>query len=161
MAITMRLDGIINECTKRVVQEFHVEWDDCYQQAYVIALEKQREYKETGDASFETFMFHQIYGGLRDYARRYLLREQTGGGKRVPMDDIETLEDFFDEDAISNKLMLEKLRASLDSVSRDILQCIEEGYTQVEIGEMLGISQPAVHKRIKKIAGYISGLEML
>lgn len=154
------IDGIITECTRRVVAEFHVEWEDCYQQAYLIALERRGSYNESGGASFETHMFHQVYGGLRDYARRYLIKEGTGAGKRLDVDDMASLdtEVYIDEDAISNKLMLEKVREQLDDVSRDVLDMVLNGYTQREIGEKLGMSQPAVNKRIQKIAGYISGL---
>jgi RNA polymerase sigma factor (sigma-70 family) len=154
------IDGIINECTRRVVAEFHVEWEDCYQQAYLIALERKGGFSEDGGASFETYMFHQVYGGLRDYARRYLIKEQAGAGKRVDVDDMATLdtEVYIDEDAVSNKLMLEKVREQLDDVSRDVLDMVLDGYTQREIGEELKMSQPAINKRIQKIAGYISEL---
>jgi RNA polymerase sigma factor (sigma-70 family) len=147
----MRLDGVIVECVRRVVSEFGVEWDDCYQQAYMIALEKEKDYNKEAGASFETYMHHKIYGGLRDYARRYLIRESSGMGKRVLVDDMASLdtEVYIDEDAIDAKTIFNRVGAKVDSVSRDILRMMIEGYAQTEIAEALGITQQAVSKRVQ------------
>ena len=53
----------------------------------------------------------------------------------------------------------EQLLAALESLSEDDLKLLTlyvyEGYTESEISKVLSISQPAIHKRIEKIAIFL------
>ena len=55
------------------------------------------------------------------------------------------------EIAAITSVMLEKFVASRDDIDRMIIEGIRDGYTEREIGQTIGISGVAVHKRIVKI----------
>lgn len=148
----MSLDATIVQCVRKVMIEFGGEWDDLYQQAYVIAMEKTNDFDPERGAAFETFMHHQIYGNLRNYALRYVIKESTGNGYRVQMnpEDTDSVVDF-PEDQIDARMRIDSLLEKTDSVSGDIINMLLQGYTYREIGEELGMSYQAVHQRVQKM----------
>lgn len=150
----MNLDGIIIDIVRKVHMEYGGEWDDLYQQAYLIAMQKIDGYDKEKGASLTTYLHHQVYGGLRDYVRRYIIKEGVGAGKRkhVELEDLKLhSEGGLEEGRLDAEDTIRYLLDTSDSTDISILHLLYQGYTQVEVSKELGISRQAVSKRVKKM----------
>lgn len=151
----MNVEGIVIDSVRRVHSEMGGEWDDLYQQGYLIAMEFIDGYDVSYGASIQTYLHHKVYGGLRDYVRRTLLKEETQNGRRVRLDE-EALDRVYlnasslDEQVIA-KLTIGEILASCSKADRGLLYLMLDGCTQAEVAAHLGISRQAVSKRLKKI----------
>lgn len=148
------LDTMIKSIVQRVCQEYSGEWDEVYQQAYLIALEEADGYEKGHGATFETYMYGRIYGKLRHFMERVVIKESLGNGHRLqatPKEMEEALTVEINEAQIDSRDRLRKLYKTQDSIGCSILDKMLEGYTQAETARELGLTRQMISKRVKRM----------
>ena len=125
------------------------EWDDLVSQAWLIVTERMGEY-EKGKGTLKSFIFKTIQYRLGDYVRRVVLKGLNMNGLRVHTTQYDgSVPDCTS--MVEARDVLDKLYAETTGVSGDILELMDQGFTQREVSEKLGISQQRVITLLKRI----------
>ena len=135
---------VVRGAARRAYHQYpQCEWDDLEAQAWLIVTEFIDDYDDTKGASLTTYLYNTLEFKLSDYIRRYVLKELNMNGNRVHADHYDAdIPDIAHQ--VEAKMMIDKIMESADKVSRDILQLTMAGFTQTEIGKMVGLSRARV-----------------
>ena len=106
---------------------------------------------------FSTFATSYIKGYILTYLNtNSLIRPVRHCGKFI-FEDVSLYDEEFiykntnEFSEVDFKSCLEDILNKTDDDTKIIIQMLLEGYTQIEIAEKLGFTQPLVHRRIKNI----------
>ena len=138
------IEAVVRGATKRIYHQYpQCEREDLEAQAWLIVTEFIGDFDASKGASLTTYLYNTIEFKLSDYIRRYVLKELNMNGNRVHADHYDAdIPDIAHQ--VEAKMMIDKIMESADKVSRDILQLTMAGFTQTEIGKMVGLSRARV-----------------
>jgi RNA polymerase sigma factor (sigma-70 family) len=145
------IEGILIAAVRSVYRKYpSCEWDDLVSQAWLIVTERIEGYDKSKGTSLSTYVYNTISHHLSNYVCRVVLKELNLNGRRIHVDGMDcNVSDCTSQ--VEARDIVEKLYAGVSGVSRDILLLMEEGYTQGEVAEELGISRQRVSKCIQGI----------
>lgn len=145
----LELEKLVRSIVRRVRMEVEdeLEYDELVSEGYLIACEAMQTYDLRKGAKISTYIYQEVYGKLRNYVSRDILKHQYGNGSRVDMKEAmgATYEDDL-ETAMDLQLFREKLTEE-DGMLFDLLK---DGYTMKQIADILGKSASYVSKRVSK-----------
>ena len=145
------IEAILITVVQRVRREYpDVEWEDLVAQGWLIVTERIGEYDKGRGASLSTYLYNTLYGWLRTYVQRDVLRHQNMRGLRVHV-DYEEQSVGTKEAQVDARMTMERMLTVESGVARDILQLMMKGNTQSEVAALLGISRQRVHEVLKEI----------
>ncbi|EMJ5513362.1 sigma-70 family RNA polymerase sigma factor [Clostridioides difficile] len=135
--------------------------EDLFQEGY-IGLHKATCCFDESKGKFSTIAFSYISGYLKTFTNKY--------AKKHYRNDIDSFEKCIYRDTYGEEIRIEDKLASNESIDIEsvhvIRSCIkrskikniqklvylrEKGYSQKEIGKMLGTSQASIYRRLKKL----------
>ena len=135
---------VVSGAAKRACHQYpQCEWDDLEAQAWLIVTEFIGDFDASKGASLTTYLYNTLEFKLSDYIRRYVLKELNMNGNRVHADHYDAdIPDIAHQ--VEAKMMVDKILESVDGVSGDILKLTMAGYSQAEVGKMVGLSRARV-----------------
>ena len=146
------IEALIKTVVRRVYYQYpDVEWDDLEAQAWLTVTEQIDKWDSTRGCSLSTYLYHKLYGNLRDYIQRYILKELNMNGTRDHIDYAEEIYGKEEGGRIEAKMTIEKIFDESEGVSRDILSLMAKGYSQSEVSEELKVSRQYVSQVLEKI----------
>ena len=123
-------------------------------------LLKCREAYKPGEASFGTYAYKCIYYKMLTYITKYnntiIKNEADSINDLITSEDIIFImeDDFSKVDGIYNDIL--KLVSTFDIITQKIVYYTLKGYTQREIGELLGIKERNINTRVYKLRNEIA-----
>ena len=123
-------------------------------------LLKCREAYKPGEASFGTYAYKCIYYKMLTYITKYnntiIKNEADSINDLITSEDIIFImeDDFSKVDGIYNDIL--KLVSTFDIITQKIVYYTLKGYTQREIGEILGIKERNINTRVYKLRNEIA-----
>ena len=123
-------------------------------------LLKCREAYKPGEASFGTYAYKCIYYKMLTYITKYnntiIKNEADSINDLITSEDIIFImeDDFSKVDGIYNDIL--KLVSTFDIITQKIVYYTLKGYTQREIGELLGIKERNINTRVYKLRDEIA-----
>lgn len=97
-------------------------------------------------SSFKTFATVVTLTQIRRILRQY--RADRGGMEHIQLDEEQVASKALSGE---QRLLFREWLEGLDTTDRRIVEMLRDGLTQIEIGEALSISQPAVAKRLSRL----------
>lgn len=154
------LDGFVNDAWLKLAEVLDVE--------RLEELNERRNAKGKGNISLVSLVYRACWNSIRCVYRSEVkhvrARVQTvtdKNGEQVEyIDTMATSRRDSTEAAALANIGLEQFMNSRDEIDRIIIEGKRDGYTNREIAAMVGVSEVAIHKRLKKIkaAGAEAGL---
>ena len=123
-------------------------------------LLKCREAYKPGEASFGTYAYKCIYYKMLTYITKYnntiIKNEADSINDLITSEDIIFImeDDFSKVDGIYNDIL--KLVSTFDIITQKIVYYTLKGYTQREIGELLGIKERNINTRVYKLRNEVT-----
>ena len=123
-------------------------------------LLKCREAYKPGEASFGTYAYKCIYYKMLTYITKYnntiIKNEADSINDLITSEDIIFImeDDFSKVDGIYNDIL--KLVSTFDIITQKIVYYTLKGYTQREIGEILGMKERNINTRVYKLRDEIA-----
>ena len=123
-------------------------------------LLKCREASKPGEASFGTYAYTCIYYKMLTYITKYnntiIKNEADSINDLITSEDIIFImeDDFSKVDGIYNDIL--KLVSTFDIITQKIVYYTLKGYTQREIGELLGMKERNINTRVYKLRDEIA-----
>lgn len=145
-----QMQALIRSIVRKVLMEYpDVEADDLESQAWLIVTERIGEYDKS-KASLSTYLHHKVYGGLRDYIRRVVLKELHLNGMRSHS-DWQELSSPDISNAMEAKLTIEHILENATEPERKILELMMDGLAPYEVAQELGVSRQYVSQVLMKL----------
>lgn len=150
--------GIIKDCYKKCFD--YIDFDDLYQDAFLVFLKCIDMYDEE-NGCFYFFVRKSIERCIFNFLKK---RERM---KRVSSLDSmfydngrESIVDYICEDSLGYEFnpLYDKLVSKLGTVNKRIVDYKMQGYTYMEIGEMLHISRSGIYSRVNKIKNILKDI---
>ena len=119
-----------------------------------------REAYKPGEASFGTYAYKCIYYKMLTYITKYnntiIKNEADSINDLITSEDIIFImeDDFSKVDGIYNDIL--KLVSTFDIITQKIVYYTLKGYTQREIGELLGIKERNINTRVYKLRNEVT-----
>ena len=141
--------------------------EDLFQEGYIYLLKAANTYDER-KGKFSTIAIKCIYGGMYNYINRYFNKHYNNGymsleskvynDNTIKLEELIGYEENFSE--VSDYYVSKIKKVKIKNIDK-IVELAFLGYSQSEIGRILGISQEAVSSKIKRARVEISLQERL
>lgn len=139
------------------------EYEDLRQICYLGLIKAARTYEEGHYTSFSTYAYkviqNEIYMNLRKFRRKkekdisIYTKTSENDGEETYLIDVFTSDTDIEKQVIENdyiNLLKNAINTNLKGLEKEVLALKIKGKKEIEIAEMLNISQPHVSRTIKK-----------
>jgi len=127
----------------KIVQNWNfMDEEDLYQEGWVALLQAAKNYDASQGKDFAWYAFYWILERLG----RIINNNKKKDEKETSWE-----KEYEIPDEVEDPDSLDEIKKELNEEDKEIIKLTVEGYTQDEIGEMLGIPQQTVSYKINKI----------